>query len=113
MQCILRYVSGTKDMGLLYQIGVAEQLVSYMDADWAGNTDDRRSTFGFAFSLGSTAISLSNKKQPTVTLSSTKVEYRGMVVATCEAIWIKRLLKDMQVEVSVPTTIYRDNLSSI
>ena len=32
---------------------------------------------------------------------------------TCEAIWIKRLLKDLQVEVSDPTTIYCDNLSSI
>ena len=31
----------------------------------------------------------------------------------CEAIWLKRLLKDLQVEVSDPTTIYYDNLSTI
>ena len=31
----------------------------------------------------------------------------------CEAIWLKRLLKDLQDEVSDPTTIYYDNLSSI
>ena len=32
---------------------------------------------------------------------------------TCKAIWLKRLLKDLQEEVSDPTTIYCDNLNSI
>ena len=32
------------------------QLVGYTDADWAGNATDRRSTSGYAFSLGSAAI---------------------------------------------------------
>ena len=40
LQYILRYASGTKDMGLLYRTGVTEQLVSYADADWA-RTDPR------------------------------------------------------------------------
>ena len=40
-------------------------------------------------------------------------EYRRAAVATCEAIWLKRLLKDLQVEVSDPTTIYCDNLNNI
>ena len=55
----------------------------------------------------------SSKKPPTVALSSTEAEYRGATVATCEAIWLKRLLKDLQVEVSDSTTIYYNNLSSI
>jgi hypothetical protein len=46
-------------------------------------------------------------------MSSTEVEYRGVVVATCEAIWLKRLLKDLHEEVSDPTVIYSDNLRSI
>ena len=57
--------------------------------------------------------SWSSKKQPIVALSSTEAEYQGAVVATCEAIWLKRLLKDLQVEMSDPTTIYCDNLSNI
>ena len=32
---------------------------------------------------------------------------------TCEAIWLKRLLKDLQEEVSDPTTIYCNNLNNI
>jgi hypothetical protein len=88
------------------------QLAGYTDADWAGNAADCRSTSGYAFSIGSAAIAWSSKKQPTVALSSTEVEYRGAAVATCEAIWLKRLLKDLH-EVSDPTVIYCDNLSSI
>ena len=88
-------------------------MVGYSDADWAGNAADRRSTSGYAFSLGSAAIAWSTKKQPTVALSSTEAEYRGAAVATCEAIWLKRLLKDLQEEVSDPTTMYCDNLSNI
>ena len=108
LQCtqrILRYVSDTKDMALLYRAGVAERLVGYTDADWAGNAHDRRSTSGYAFSLGCTTIACSSKKQATVALSSREVEYRGATVAKCEVIWLKRLLRDLQVEVSDPTTI--------
>ena len=111
-QHVLRYVSNTKDRGLLYRIGTATQLVGYTDANWADNVVDRRSTSGYVFSLGSAAIACS-KKQPTVALSSTEAEYRGAAVATCEVIWLKRLIKDLQEEVSDPTTIYCDNLSSI
>ena len=78
LQCaqrVLRYVSGTKDRGLLYRAGTAAQLVGYTDADWAGNAADCRSTSGYAFSLGSAAIAWSSKKQPTVALSSTEAEY--------------------------------------
>ena len=58
LQCaqrVLRYVSGTKDRGLLYQAGTAAQLVGYTDADWAGNAADRRSTSG---------LNLRNSKLP-------------------------------------------------
>ena len=116
LQCaqrVLLYISGTKDRGLLYRTGKTMHLVGYIDADWAGNTADRRSMFGYTFSLGSAAITWSSKKQPTIALSSTEAEYRGAVVATCEAIWLKWQLKDIQEEVSDPTTIYCDNLSSI
>jgi len=38
------------------------------------------------FSFGSGAISWSNKKQPTVALSSTKAEYRGVAIVACEIV---------------------------
>ena len=54
-----------------------------------------------------------HRKQPTVALSSSEAEYRGADFATCEAIWLKQLLKEPHVEVADPTKIYFDNLNNI
>ena len=40
-------------------------------------------------------------------LLSTEAEYRG---ATCEAIWLRRLLQDLLIEVPTLILIYRDNM---
>ena len=98
---------------MLYKFGMTEKLISYTDADWAGDASDRRSTSGYMFSLGSAAVAWSSKKQPTVALSSTEAEYRGATVATCEAIWLQCLLRDLRIEVPTPILIYCDNMSNI
>ena len=101
-------MASSSTRGLLYRTGTAVQLVGQTDVDWAGNAANRQSTSGYTFSLGSVTIAWSSKKQPTGELSSTEAEYQGADVATCEAIWLKRLLKDLQEEVFDPTTIYCD-----
>ncbi|KAL6334508.1 hypothetical protein AAG906_016061 [Vitis piasezkii] len=60
------------DYGLLYKKGEDCKLVSYYDADYAGDHDTRRSTTGYVFMLGSRAISWCSKRQPTVPLSTTE-----------------------------------------
>jgi hypothetical protein len=47
------------------------------------------------FSFGSGDVSWSNKKQPTVALSSTEAKYRGVAIAACEVIWLQKLLSDL------------------
>ena len=69
---ILRYVKGTKDFGILYKANRDFNLTGYTDSDWAGSTDDRKSTSGYVFLLGNKAISWASKKQTTIALSSTK-----------------------------------------
>jgi len=73
----LRYVRSTIDYGLFYEAGVELQVYGYTDADWVGSISDRRSTSGFMFSFGSVAITWGSKKQLTIALLSTKVEYMG------------------------------------
>jgi len=63
VRCTLCYVSSIVDYGLSYEAGVELQVYGYMDAYWAGSISDRRSTNGFIFSFGSTAITWSSKKQ--------------------------------------------------
>eukprot|EP00253_Pinus_taeda_P014834 PITA_14834 len=85
---VLRYVCGTSDYGLLYTCNSDPILNVYTDSDWAGSVDDRKSTAGYVFSLGSNIVTWTSKKQQAVALSSTEAEYRGAVKASCEAVWL-------------------------
>ncbi len=71
-------------------------MVGYCDADWAGDLKDRRSTIGFVFMMGGEAISWSNKRQPTIVLSTTKAEYMASTQATKEAIWMTKPMKELK-----------------
>jgi len=50
---IMRYVKGTKMFGILYNVSECSDLVGYTDSDWAGSVDDRKSTSGYVFHMGS------------------------------------------------------------
>ena len=110
---ILRYVKYSLDYGLLYKRSSDFMLRGYTDADWAGDTNDRRSTSSYCFSTGSAMISWCSKKQSTVALSSTEAEYMAATIATQECIWLKRLIGDIYCEVDYAVPIECDNESAI
>ena len=85
---ILRYIAGTMNHGILYSTSNDLQLVGYTDSDFAGNTEDRRSTSGYAFHLGTGVIAWASKKQSIVTLSSAEAEYVAGTTAACQAVWM-------------------------
>eukprot|EP00253_Pinus_taeda_P027594 PITA_27594 len=102
------------NLGLLhYCLGVEvcsdPTLNGYTGSDWAGSFNDRKSTAGYVFSLGSGAITWTSNKQQAVALSSTEAEYRGAVKASCEAVWFRRMLADMHVSQVGPTPLFCDN----
>ena len=43
---ILRYLIGTKDLGVTYNMGTSESFVAYADSDYASKAEDRRSVSG-------------------------------------------------------------------
>eukprot|EP00253_Pinus_taeda_P034771 PITA_34771 len=104
----LNYLTTTRP-DIAYSIGI----LSYSDSDWAGNPDDRKSNTGYMFNIGSGPISWSSKKQPTVSLSSIEPEYKALCSASCEAIWIRRILEDVGKTQQEPTVIICDNQSTI
>ncbi|XP_028087463.1 uncharacterized protein LOC114288177 [Camellia sinensis] len=55
--CILRYLRGTIFLGLLLSSTSSLDLVAYVDSDWAGDINDRKSTFSFYMFLGDSLIS--------------------------------------------------------
>ncbi|CAM8878671.1 unnamed protein product [Rhodiola kirilowii] len=75
---IIKYVSGTADYGMWYTRDTSGCIVGYSDADWAGNIEDRKSTSGGCFFVGNNLVSWFSKKQNSISLSSTDVEYMAM-----------------------------------
>ncbi|XP_039137309.1 secreted RxLR effector protein 161-like [Dioscorea cayenensis subsp. rotundata] len=92
---ILHYLSGTINMGIRYDHVENFQLQGFVDSDWGGSVDDRRSTTGWVFNLGSGAVAWSSKRQEVIALSSTEAEYIAATSAACQAGWMRRLLEDL------------------
>ncbi len=59
---ILRYIKHILQCGIFYEAKSQLQIHGYIDANWAGNVSNRRSTNGFMFSFGSGVVSWSSKK---------------------------------------------------
>jgi hypothetical protein len=110
---VLRYIAGTADHGLWYEKNKDVVLRGYCDSDWASCLDDRKSTSGYAFSLGSGVISWGSKKQNSIALSSTEAEYISATGATCQAIWLRRILEDLGMKQEAATVIWCDSKSAI
>ena len=72
---ILLYTKGTISHGLHYYCSESFKLRVYLDSDYGGDIDDRKSTTGFVFFLCDTAFTWSSKKQSSVTLSTCEAEY--------------------------------------
>ena len=110
---ILRYIKGTLDLGLFYKSQITCKLEGYCDADYAGDYDTRRSTTGYVFSLGYVVITWYSKRQPTMSLSTTEVEYHATIMAAQESTWLVQLLENLHQLVDYLVPIYYDNQSTI
>jgi hypothetical protein len=92
---VMRYHKGTIDCGLNYDGDHDFTLSGYTDADWVGSVSDRKSTSGCCFSLGSTMISWQSRKQSNIALNTVEAEYIAACSASCETIWLRKLLTDL------------------
>eukprot|EP00253_Pinus_taeda_P017285 PITA_17285 len=89
---VFKYLCGTSDYHLCYHgrpgLDRVLDIHVFVDADWAGDLDQRRSTSGYVFNLFGGAVSWMIKKQRVVVLSTTKAEYMAATHASKETVWL-------------------------
>ena len=83
---ILRYIKGTSDYGLVYESNEESKLIGFCDSDYVSDQDDRKSTSGYIFLLGSKPIAWNCSKQKVIALSSCEAEYISSTSAVCQGI---------------------------
>jgi hypothetical protein len=101
---ILRYVAGTCNWGLWFSRKKENQalLIGFSDADFAGDVDARKSTTEVIFFLANSLITWQLTKQKIVAQYSCESEYITVANAMCQALWLSRVL--VEVQGSAPST---------
>eukprot|EP00953_Heterococcus_sp_UTEX-ZZ885_P039071 20043-Heterococcus_DN1.PRE.3 len=112
---IMRYLQGTKQLGLVFhaESSVPRALRAYSDADWAGDTETRRSTTAYILTLSGCVISWQSRQQKSVALSTTEAEYMAACAASQEVVYMRRLLAGIGMPQTEPTIIFEDNQGCI
>ncbi len=88
---VVHYLKGTRD--LVLQLSGASKIptpLGYSDSDYTNDPgpQGRRSVGGYCFSLGSSMVSWSSKKQKTITDSTCAAEYIAVSEAGKELVWL-------------------------
>lgn len=107
----MAYLAGTINHGLLFRPG--DQLVGYTDADYAGDSDTRRSTSGFIFLMNTGPVAWSSRRQNCTALSTTEAEFAAACEAAKEAVWILNALMELGEKTPKPLELWCDNQSAI
>ncbi|MCO5567543.1 hypothetical protein L7F22_021237 [Adiantum nelumboides] len=107
---LLRYLKGTASKCLRFENSEAS-IVGYTDADYAGCSDTRKSTFSYVFLVVKAAVSWRSVLQTCTSSSTTESEYVAASSASKEAVWLARLVGELGIhQISV---LHCDSQSAI
>lgn len=113
VKAIYRYVAGTRDFGLrIGGKGESAEIAGFVDADWAGDSESRRSYGGFVFRLGEGVVVYGGAKQKSVATSSMESECQALAAGIKEAMWLRKVEADFGM-IDGPTKIFEDNKGAI
>lgn len=101
--CVLQYLRGTISRCMFFPHSSSLQLQSCFDATWASDFSDSWSLSQYCVFLGVSLIARKTKQQVAVSRLSTEAELRAMALVTAEVTWLRQLLEDFHVSVSMTT----------
>ena len=107
---IHRYLKMTQGKGLFFRKNTVRDIEIDTDANWAGSTIDRWSTFGYCTYVWGNLVTWQSKKQSVVARSSAEVEFRGY---GSWYLWLKRLLGELKIPIREPIKMLCDNQAVI
>ncbi|CAI7808932.1 unnamed protein product [Closterium sp. NIES-53] len=111
----LAYLADTRDTALEFGGGPESlELIFYVDANDAGNKQNRTSTDGYVFVFGGVAVFWSSQRIKCATLSSTESKYDAATDAGKEGRQLRFLLAEFKLlDTGKPTVFRVDNKSAI
>jgi hypothetical protein len=112
---IFAYLKSDARKGIVYSDKHGLQLTGFVDSDFAGCEDSRKSTTGWVFTLAGGPISWSSQRQKTVATSTMDAEYVACAEAAKEAMWIRNFINDLRIPgVHIDTVpLYIDNNAAL
>ncbi|CAI7811947.1 unnamed protein product [Closterium sp. NIES-53] len=112
----LHYLVSTPTIRLTYHktSTATPKLIGYVDADHAGDLDNRRSRTGYVYRLEPIGpISWQSNKQELIALSSAEAEYIALCSATKEGLYLRELLEEAKLAQLPNFALFCDNQSAI
>ena len=85
----------------------------FIDANWVGSIDDRKSTSGGPFFLGKRLVYWTSKKQNCISQSTTEAKYVATIVNCSNIVWFKQLLTCTKEEIKHLVVVFYDNKNAI
>ena len=114
---VLCYLHGTWNQTIRYSRDSHENpnvLWGWVDADWAGDTDTRRSNTAYILMMNGGPISWKSQRQDNVSLSTSEAEsVAAASLAGQEAMYLRETLTNFGFSQTKATFLYEDNLACV
>nr|GEU95354.1 retrovirus-related Pol polyprotein from transposon TNT 1-94 [Tanacetum cinerariifolium] len=114
VKCILCYLKGTSNIGLSFEKDCASpnRVVGYVDSDYAGNVDARKSLSSYIFSHCGSAINWYSSLQAIIAFSTTEAKNISSTEGVKEAIWLQGMVNEFSLPQEV-LAVYYGNRSDV
>lgn len=112
MRCIA-YLQNSR--GMVLEIGGRDTaaLVTYVDSDWGGCHETRRSTTVYVSFIYGSASNWMSRRQATTAGPTMEAEYIAAAEASNDIMWLRSLFRELGIVMGDATTLFIDNESAI
>ena len=109
LEYAIQYAFQTAGDGVIYGPDAQARLIACSDSDWC----EAHSTSAHTIMFGNAVVCYGSRRQHCIAMSSTEAEIIAASQAALEIVYLRKLLREMGVDVSEPTVLYVDNMGAV